>query len=82
MHGGGTSVGGGWWHIMGGVDFGPHLVDDWQGISGGGIYEGGGVNQRSRCSRNHWSSSSGLFQRQRSVSIFIGDFITHGLNGP
>ena len=31
------------------VDFGPNLVDDCQG---GGIH-GGGVKQRSRCSRNY-----------------------------
>ncbi len=54
------------WHIPGGgVDFGPYLLDGPQGW--GGIY--GGVEPRSRCSWNHWSSNTttwGLFQRQRS----------------
>ncbi len=44
-------------------DFGPYLVD-------GGVASMGGVhlNQRSSCSRNHWSSNttSHLFQRQGS----------------
>ena len=58
------SMGGG--ISLGGVDFGPYLVEGWQG---GGIYGGGGqLNQRSYCSQNHWSSNttSRLFQRQRS----------------
>ena len=50
----------------GGFDFGPYLVDDGQG----GIHGGRGqLNQRSRCSRNHWSS------------ILLRAFLLPGLKG-
>ncbi len=57
------------WHISGewhtlGVDFGPHLVNDWQR---GGIY-GGGVNQRLSHGLLQYYTSR-LFQRQRSEKI-------------
>ncbi len=59
---GGMSVGAAYlwgWHIPGGFDF-----DGWQGVAS---VEGGGVTQRSRQALNHCSSTtSGLFQRQRS----------------
>ncbi len=54
--GGGMSVG--WWHISGVwyIDFGSYLVDDQGGV-------GGGVKQRSCCSRNHWSSNTAPFSK-------------------
>ncbi len=45
---GGTSLGGG--GVSLGVDFGPYLVDGWQG---GGIHGGGGAKPKVLSSLNH-----------------------------
>ncbi len=55
-------------HPWGRVDFGPYLPGSSWPVGGGWHPRAVHLNQRSRCSRNHWSSNttSHLFQTQRS----------------
>ncbi len=76
-------VGGGW-HIPGGVDFGPYLVDGQQGevvaSMGGGGFQ---LKQRSHSSQNHCSSNTCVFSRVITVirvgcTYFVCSYIAAG----
>ena len=65
----------GGWHTSGMSLGGLALVLTWLMVGGGCIHGKGGVNQRSRCSRNHWSfnPASRLFKGSEVIMFFAAN---------